>query len=146
MLRKLRRLSELSVRELLVFLQLALFALSARVGLRFVALPRLTAFVGWGATKYILRSLPLFHSHYRIERLAHLADLAARGTRADGPCLIRSLLLFWILRARGQRAELLIGIRKEALALNSHAWVESQGKVIGDNVAMISGFARLLSF
>ena len=30
-----------------------------------------------------------------------VADLAAKGSRSDGPCLLRSLLLFWLLKVRG---------------------------------------------
>ena len=144
MLRKLRRLSELSLGELLVFSQLVLLALIARVALALVALPRLSAFIGYGANRSLLRCLPLFQHYHDVSRLTHLADLAARGTRADGPCLLRSLLLFWLLRARGEQAELLIGVRKESSVLSSHAWIETGGAVIGDSAGITGTFAPLL--
>jgi len=146
MLRKLRRLSDLSRGKLLVLAQFLLFALSVHVALRFLALPRLIAFVAWAANQRLLRCLPLLQNNYETEQLSLLADLAARATRPDGPCLLRSLLLFWLLKARGQQAELLIGVRKEGAVLNSHAWIESQGKIIADTIAMTGSFATLLRF
>jgi hypothetical protein len=146
MLRKLRRLSKLSPSQLLVFLQLIVFASIVRGILKFLALPRLIAFVAWAANQRWLRCLPLLQNNYETEQLTLLADLAARATRPDGPCLLRSLLLFWLLKARGEQAELLIGVRKEGAVLNSHAWIESQGKIIADSVGMTGGFATLLRF
>lgn len=146
MVRKLRRLSKLSPGELLVFFQLVLFALLARGALTFVALTRVMEFVARGADNRFLRSLPLFQNHYDMTRLSVLADLAAKGLCREGPCLLRSLLLFRLLKARGEPAELLIGVSKETSALQSHAWIETQGTVIGDNPAMTGGFATLLRF
>ena len=77
-------------------------------------------------------------------RLIPLANLAARAVRRDGPCLLRSLIIFWLLKARGEQAELLIGVNKENEALQAHAWVETQGTTIGDSVAMTAGFATLV--
>ena len=146
MLRKLQRLSKLSAGELLVFWQLFLLAVIARISLLFIALPRVTAFVVWGANQPFLRCLPLFHGHYQMTQLTCLADLAARGTRADGPCLIRSLLLFGLLKVRGEQAELLIGVRKDGPVFNSHAWIESDGKILGENGDGTLPFAPLLRF
>jgi hypothetical protein len=146
MLRKLRRVSELSPGELLVFWQLVLFALITRVALAVLALPRISAFIAYAANKSLWRCLPLFHHFHGIARLTRLADLAARGTRADGPCLIRSLLLFWLLKTRGENAELLIGVRKDGPVFNSHAWIESDGKILGENEHGPLQFATLLRF
>ena len=146
MLRKLRRLSELSASELLVFFQLTAFAVAARFALTFLRLSRVAEFVARGANNRFLRSLPLFQNRYEITRLTRLADYAARATRPDGPCLLRSLLLFWLLKSRGEAAELLIGVSKEASALNSHAWIETQGNIIGDSTEMTGRFAPLLRF
>jgi hypothetical protein len=109
-------------------------------------LPRISAFTAWGTNRLLLRCLPLFQNNYEIEQLTRLADLAARAMRPDGPCLLRSLLLFWLLKARGEQAELLIGVRKQGTVLNSHAWVESDGKIVADTLAMTRDFARLLRF
>lgn len=146
MIRKLRRLSKLSPGELLVFSQLLLLALIVRISLVFIALPRVTGFVAWGANQRLLRRLPLVHGHYEMTQLSCLADLAARGMRADGPCLIRSLLLFWLLKVRGEQADLFIGVRKDGAVFNSHAWIESDGIIVGDNEDGPFRFATLLRF
>src|SRR2546422_4374601 len=146
MLKKLRRLSEFTPGELLVLLQLVALALAARLALTFLRLSRVTECVARCANNRFLRCLPLFQDRYAITRLTRLADIAARNTRADGPCLLRSLLILWLLKARGEHAELLIGINKEVPVLNSHAWIESQGRIIADRPDMIGQFATLLRF
>lgn len=120
-------MNELPAGELLVFSQLVLFAFIARVALTIVGLPRISTFITWGANHRFLCSLPFLQNRYEISCLARLADLAARGTRADGPCLLRSILLLWLLKARGGQAELLIGVNKENGKLNGHAWDRGKG-------------------
>jgi hypothetical protein len=93
-----------------------------------------------------LGRFPVNHGCYEVAQLALLADIAARVTHGQGRCLGRSLLLFWLLKTRGEPAELLIGISKEAAALHSHAWIELNGRVIGDHPQLIRRFALLLRF
>lgn len=50
------------------------------------------------------------------------------------------------LKARGEPAQLLIGVNKEASVLQAHAWIEAQGTVVGDSAAMAGRFATLLRF
>ena len=146
MLRKLRRLSELKSGELLVFFQLVLFAIAATLFLRFFSLPRLIDILSVASTRSFLKQFPLSHHTRQLSRLLVITDWSARAVRPNGPCLLRSLLLFWMIKARGEQAELVIGICKEARALNSHAWIESQGRIIADNVPLTTGFATLLRF
>ena len=146
MLRKLRRLSEFTPGELVVLLQLVALALAARSALTFLRLSRVTECVAWGANNRFLRCIPLFHGPYEVTQLARLADYAARATRADGPCLLRSLLLFWLLKVRGEPAELLIGVSKETSGLQSHAWIETQGKILVDRPEVAGSYATLLRF
>jgi hypothetical protein len=47
-------------------------------------------------------------------------------------CLRRSLVLQKMLSKRGIATELKIGVRKEAGQLSAHAWVEYQGKSLGE--------------
>jgi Transglutaminase-like superfamily len=93
-----------------------------------------------------LRCFPVNHGGYEVAQLAPLADIAARITYGQGRCLGRSLLLFWLLRVRGEPAELLIGINKEVAALHSHAWIELRERVIGDHPQFIRRFTLLLRF
>jgi hypothetical protein len=146
MLSKLRRLNDFSPGEILILLQFIALALVARLALIYLRLSRLVEFIDCCTKQRSFRSLPLSQNRYEITRLTRLADIGARVIRADGPCLLRSLLLFWLLKVRRQPAELVIGVSKEASALNSHAWIESEGKVIGDSVAMTESFATLVRF
>jgi hypothetical protein len=146
MLRKLRRLSKFSPAELFILLQLGFFALIARVSLRFVALPCVTALIAACVKNPFLRWFPLFENAFELSQLTRLADIAARIARPDGPCLLRSLLLFWLLKVRREPADLVIGVAKEATGLNSHAWIESRGCVLGDSEENTLRFATLLRF
>lgn len=145
-LRKLRRLFEISPTDWLFLTQLALFSLTVGVAVRLVALPRLIGCMARCAENRWLGRLPLHHGWYAVAQLAALADIAARVTHGQGRCLARSLLLFWLLRARGEPAELLIGISKEAAVLYSHAWIEFRGRVLGDTPQICGRFALLLRF
>lgn len=146
MLKKLRRLAEFSPGERLLLLQLTVFSLAAGVGLRLGTLPRLMGFIARCVENRQLRCLPLLHSRYEAARLAVLADMAARVIPGQGRCLIRSLLLLWMLKARGEPVELFIGISKEATTLHGHAWIEAQGRVMGDSLEMTEHFVTLLRF
>jgi Transglutaminase-like superfamily len=143
-LRKLRRLSKISLNESLFLAQLVPFTLAARVAVKWVALPRLVGFMARCAGNRWLGRFPLNHGCSEVANLTRLADIAARVTHGQGRCLGRSLLLFWLLKARGEPAELLIGISKETASLHSHAWIESRLRVIGDHPQIIGRFVILL--
>jgi hypothetical protein len=145
-LRKLRKLSKIPLNEWLFVAQLVPFTLAARVAVKWVALPHLMGFMARYTGSRWLRHFPVHHGGYEVAHLTRLADLAARVTHGQGRCLGRSLLLFWLLKARGEPAELLIGISKEAASLHSHAWVESRLRVIGDHPQIIGRFVILLRF
>jgi transglutaminase superfamily protein len=129
--KRLRRLAELSVRDGLLLGQLIAGALAAAIGLRLVPLPRLTGVLARCARHRGLRHWPLSHAGYKVERLAELADVAAHVAGGDRRCLLRSLLLFWLLKARQEPVTLRLGIRKETGALRAHAWIETRGRVLG---------------
>lgn len=144
MLRKLRRLAKLSPGEWLLLSQLVAYSLAAGVGLRFMTLPRLTGFIAQCAENRWLRRFPLLHGRYEVARLTTLVDLAAKVTRGQGRCLTRSFLLFWLFKIRGKSAELLVGVSKESAIFQAHAWIETQGRVVGDSPEMTGRFATLL--
>jgi len=144
MVRKFRRLAELSAAEWPILLQLIALALGSRLGLKLTTLPHLSGLIDRGAGNALLKRLPLLNRRYSIERLCNLADLAARVTYGSGCCLGRSLLILWLLKTRGQPAELLVGVNKEQALLHAHAWIETEGRVIGDRPEMTEQFAILL--
>lgn len=45
------------------------------------------------------------------------------------PCLPTALAALWMLRRRGIRSTLCLGVRRERSALKAHAWLEIDGKV-----------------
>ena len=144
MLTKFRRLADLSPGELLLISQLTVLALAVGVGLRLAALPDLTGFLVRAARHPWLGRLPWRHERHDPARLAVLADLAARLTRGRGRCLTRSLLLYWLLAARGAPVELRVGITKHAALLQGHAWIETAAGVIGDSAELTGRFVVLV--
>lgn len=146
MLRTIRTLNRFSATELLVLVQLSIFSLIAMAGLRFLPLPRIIDFLARCANFRWSRHLPVFQNRCDARQLTRLAGVAARITRGGGPCLMRSLVLFWLLKARGEAAQLVIGVSKEASALNGHAWIECHGRILADSAEMTASFARLLRF
>ena len=65
------------------------------------------------------------------QRLAQLASIAGRRGVIAVTCLPQALLVEWILRRRGLSPELRVGVRKQADALDAHAWVELHGVALG---------------
>jgi hypothetical protein len=63
-----------------------------------------------------------------------LSRAVSRGLRV-GPwvprCIVRSLVLYRLLRAQGDDAEVVIGLPGERPARDAHAWVEYRGRDIG---------------
>ena len=146
MARKIQKLVKLSAMEWVILLQLILFSLAAALGLKLVAVPRLIRVIVQCALKPGLRRFPVYQDRCEAGRLTFLVELATRVTHGHGRCLARSLALFWILKARGEMPELLIGVCKEASALNSHAWIETRGIVLHDSREITGRFVTLLRF
>ena len=65
---------------------------------------------------------------------ALLSRAVSRGLRV-GPwvprCIVRSLVLYRLLRAQGDEPELVIGLPGERPGRDAHAWVELAGRDIG---------------
>jgi aryl-alcohol dehydrogenase-like predicted oxidoreductase len=47
-------------------------------------------------------------------------------------CLPQALALRWLLAREGMPAMVVIGVRKDAGALEAHAWVELDGLALGE--------------
>jgi hypothetical protein len=113
--------------------------------------------LGW--RRKLVLFVQIWREHLVVQRdlrrmpLPQLVDAYARSSRsrADHPprrlsravgrslrigpwqprCLPRSLVLFRLLRAQGEAAELVIGLPREASSSDAHAWVEIDGRVVG---------------
>jgi Transglutaminase-like superfamily len=62
--------------------------------------------------------------------IARLESAAARNLFYRPSCLERSMVLCWLLRARGIPAELRVGAHKEAERFEAHAWVQCADTVL----------------
>jgi hypothetical protein len=67
-----------------------------------------------------------------VGRLAWATAAAARHHLYPMPCLPRALTLRWLLARHGIAAELRIGVARRAGELAAHAWVEWQGRALGE--------------
>jgi hypothetical protein len=68
------------------------------------------------------------------ETLARAVEHAARSYSVyPADCLVRSLVLLWLLRRRGITAELRLGARTLTGRFEAHAWVEHGGVPLGDD-------------
>jgi hypothetical protein len=84
--------------------------------------------------------------HYDTHQLASLASMAARCSLGAGHCLVRSLLLFWLLRIKGQPVNFCVGVRKERATVRGHAWIEADGQVLVEEPVLSERFVTILRF
>jgi hypothetical protein len=64
--------------------------------------------------------------------LASAVNAAARRSPMRVTCVHRSLALWWMLRARGIRGELRIGIVADRVPFGAHAWVQCAGEALNE--------------
>ncbi len=67
------------------------------------------------------------------ERLALVANIAGRRGAVTATCLRQAMLLQWWLRRRGLDAKLKLGARLQEGQFDAHAWVELEGRALGQN-------------
>ena len=65
------------------------------------------------------------------ERLAVLANIAGRRGAVTATCLRQAMLLQWWLRRLNLDAKLKLGARLQEGQFDAHAWVELDGKALG---------------
>ncbi len=119
--------------ETLLLGELALASIALEVATRLAPLDRLIATLS-GPTRRLAFFAPLPSDP---ERLAELVALATRATRRS--CLVRSLLLLWVLRAQGHPAQLRLGVATTTTSLRAHSWVELEGRALGEASATREG-------
>jgi hypothetical protein len=138
----LRRLCRLSWNERVLLFQAALLLPAIAMAVRWLGLGRVRRLL---ARISPARSINISDAA-AIERCtAWAVAAAARHGRFGANCLEQSLLLWWLLRHRGVAAELHFGVRKRARALEAHAWIEVDGRVLIDTIdvrARFSAFDR----
>ncbi|WP_367268231.1 lasso peptide biosynthesis B2 protein [uncultured Thiohalocapsa sp.] len=100
------------------------------------------------ARKLLLKSClsvrPLPASQAQMVRDVAWAVLtASRRGALRATCLRRSLLIAHLLHCRGISAEIQFAARRGQKGFEAHAWVESQGKVVGDSPTIGDYFTKL---
>ncbi len=78
-----------------------------------------------------------------IAKLAWATAAAARHHLYGMRCLPRALCLRWLLGRHGIEADLRIGVERQDEGLDAHAWVEWQGRPVGEDAAVAQRFAPL---
>jgi len=145
MIARLRRLRALSICDRMVLAQLLVSSALIVVALRSLGWRRVFVALNSLSTRYPIRRFPVFHLLYHMDELDPLVDLAS-GLSRRNRCLVRSIMLFWLLRARGESAQLVFGIRKRAGSFEAHAWTVSERGLVGDSEAAIAEFHPMMSF
>ena len=144
MLSTLRRLPNLTLVEHALFLQLIALSLGLRVVLITMTLPRLTSFLSPVASSPLLGQIAFHHTRCTVDRLFALIDHATVVSHRDGRYLPRSLLLFWLLRARLESAELCLGVSKSLATLEGRARIERGGIVVGHTHSFTNRYTLFL--
>jgi hypothetical protein len=131
LLSKLRNLSALPPTDRRVVIEAAAALPAIALSLRIVRMTPLLGRLGRLADAMTV-PVPASDPSATIRRTRRLLALAARRGIYRGNCLSRSTTLWWLLRRRGVRTDLRIGVCVENDDLVAHAWVERDGKIIND--------------
>ena len=142
----LRRSAKLSLADWVLLVQLGLFSLFVSVQLYdkplSLIVDRLTRQAYRGDWLWVRKAA----HDYEIPQLARLTNIAARFSLGVGHCLMRSLLLFWLLHARGETVNLCLGVRKDHETLHGHAWIETKEGMLADTAELAGQFVTVLRF
>lgn len=77
------------------------------------------------------------------ERLALIANIAGRRGAVTATCLRQAMLLEWWLRRRGLDAKLKLGARLQEGQFDAHAWVELEGRALGQGELQHRAFSDI---
>ncbi len=88
----------------------------------------------------MLRHFPLFHLGDEVDHLSAIVG-AASSPFTRNRCLVRSMALLWLLRTRGEPAELVLGVRKRGGNFEAHAWTLAGQGLVGEPREAIAEFA-----
>jgi hypothetical protein len=132
----LRKLFQLSWREIWVLAQALLLLPAVRVALKFVTVAQVQNIVG----RALLAPRP---SKISPQATARIVRIAAHRGLYRFKCLDQSLVLGWLLRRQGIDARIVFGARKEAEQMEIHAWVEVDGVAIGEDHGVSNRFSPL---
>lgn len=134
--RKLRTARGFSVHDWGVFAQAWIWLLRTDWALRVQPFPRVR---DWATVDAPGKGA----SAEEVRRVARLVDCAARHHLYPMRCLRRALVLQRLLWQRGIVTALRLGVAREGDALNAHAWLEREGRPLGEAGDVAQRFAPL---
>ncbi len=132
----------LSRRDWWILAQAWFGLLAVDLGLRTLPFKRLLELL---AVKRETGAVASADTSFQIPRVQCLVGIAARNHLYPMSCLRQALVLQRLLAGRGIRAELRIGVRKEADRLHAHAWVEYAGQVVSGPSTIQDHFSPLMA-
>jgi Transglutaminase-like superfamily len=141
---KLARLRKLSPRDFALLMQLVALCCVVSAALRAKGWQPVSRMIVFRSRSRWLRRFPLLHFGYTIDSLNPLADMAS-WVCPSNRCLVRSMVLLWLLHTRGEPAEVVLGVRKRAGIFEAHAWTVSERGVVGDRPEAIEEFETLMT-
>ena len=125
--------------------QLVLLASAITVGLRIASFANVVSAVSGASRRSYLRWFPFFQSKCAISELVSLTGIASRISLRNR-CLVRSLMLFWLMCVREEPAEIVLGVSKQGQEFRAHAWTLNNSGLIGDDARTVAQFAVLATF
>jgi hypothetical protein len=139
---KLRAALTLSLPDWADLLQAWLMLLAVDLGLRRLPFPRVHRFAA--SRRQRANNGDAAVAAREIRRLERLVGIAARNHVYPMTCLRQALMLQWLPARRAIFADLRIGVRRDAGALEAHAWVECAGQAVR-SAEMVDGFTSLMA-
>ena len=140
-----RRLGTLGPRQWVMLPQLVVLASMITVGLRIARFATVVDAVSRASRSSYLRWLPAFQNRCSIGDLVAVTGIASRVSFRNR-CLVRSLMLFWLMCARDEPAEIVLGVSKRGAEFRAHAWTLNHSGLLGEDPRTLEQFAVLAKF
>lgn len=139
---QLRRYIRLRPEERRLFWRALFSLLAVDVGLRTAGYARVSRWLERDA-RPLAASGPSADDRETLDTAVWAVAAAARRLPYTVKCMTRSLVLRRLLARRGVAAELVIGVRHRDDGFSAHAWVERDGRPLGEGEDVRERFAAL---
>ena len=143
MLRELSRFGKLTALERGILVRALLLLPAIGLGLRMVGFGRVQAMLHASKAADSYKLAPDAALKIALAA-APMVSIAARRGLYRANCLPTSLVLVHLLRRQGLAADLRVGVRKVAGALEAHAWVEHHGQPLNDGMDVHERFPAFI--
>jgi hypothetical protein len=138
-----QKLRALSFAEILILTEAAVLLTSVWVGLRLLPFRALRRLHGEGP----LPSPSLLPASGTPAKVAWAVRVMAHRLPGKMTCLVQALVAHTMLRRRGYRSDLRIGVagREPSGEIKAHAWVEHEGRIVIGELEDLGAYAVLAS-